>query len=77
MTTAEMWIEDVLMIMSESNEMNHNKQSDETSPSKRARFLETLNGLTRTILLSKDWNTTLIGLWIHDRHAPPGYALRR
>src|SRR5512132_1262725 len=53
------------MIMSESNEMNQNKPSGETSLSERVRFLELLNGVTRTILLSKDWNTTLHSL-AHD-----------
>jgi signal transduction histidine kinase len=48
--------------MSESNEMNQNKPSDETSLSEHVRFLELLNGLTRTILLSKDWNATLHSL---------------
>jgi signal transduction histidine kinase len=50
------------MTMSESNEMNHNNQSGELSPSERERFLEALNGLTRTILLSEDWNATLHAL---------------
>ena len=47
------------MIMPETNEKNQDKQSGETSASERARFLEMLNALTRTILLSQDWNTTL------------------
>lgn len=47
--------------------MNHNRQSDsspasEHLPSERERFLEALNGVTRTILLSNDWNATLHGL---------------
>ena len=50
------------MSISESNEMNQNKSSGETSPSEHVRFLELLNGLTRTILLSKDWNATLHSL---------------
>jgi len=45
--------------MSENNEMNHYKERAETSPSERERFLELLNSLTRTILLSKEWNATL------------------
>ena len=47
------------MVMSENNEMNHYKERAETSPSERERFLELLNSLTRTILLSKEWNATL------------------
>ena len=47
------------MIMSESYEMNQNRQSGETPPLERERFFELLNGLTHTILLSKDWDTTL------------------
>jgi len=47
------------MIVLETNEMNHNKEVGKTSPSERERFLELLNSLTRTILLSKDWNATL------------------
>ena len=50
------------MTMSESNELNQNKPGGETSPSEHVRFLELLNGLTRTILLSQDWNTTLHAL---------------
>ena len=48
--------------MSENNKMNHNKERTETSASERERFLELLNSLTRTILLSKDWNATLHAL---------------
>ena len=50
------------MIMSESYEMKQNKQIGKTSPSEREQFLELLNSLTRTILLSKDWNATLHAL---------------
>lgn len=50
------------MIVLEINKMDRNKQIGETSPSERERFLELLNGLTRTILLSKDWNATLHAL---------------
>jgi len=50
------------MIVSETNEMNHKKHSIASSPSERERFLELLNSLTRTILLSKEWNTTLHAL---------------
>jgi hypothetical protein len=42
------------MTMSESNEMNQNRSSGETLLSERVRFLELLNCLTRTSLLSKD-----------------------
>ena len=47
------------MIMSESNEMNQNMQSGETSTSERVRFLELLSALTRKILLSKDSSASL------------------
>src|SRR5512138_1699169 len=50
------------MITPESNEMNHNNPSGEISPLERVRFLDSLNALTRTILLSQDWNTTLHAL---------------
>jgi signal transduction histidine kinase len=42
--------------------MNHKKRSGDSSPSERERFLELLNGLTRTILLSKEWNAALHAL---------------
>ncbi len=50
------------MVVYETNEMNHNKQIGKTSPSERERFLELLNSLTRTILLSKEWKATLQAL---------------
>jgi signal transduction histidine kinase len=48
--------------VSENNEMNHDRQRSETSPSKREQFLELLNGLTHTTLLSNDWHATFHAL---------------
>jgi len=55
------------MIASEGNEMNRNNPSGELSPLEHVRFLDSLNALTRTLLLSQDWNTTLEDLAFNIR----------
>ncbi|NWG07257.1 MAG: GAF domain-containing protein [Chloroflexi bacterium] len=57
----------VSMIASEGNEMNRNNPSGELSPLEHVRFLDSLNALTRTLLLSQDWNTTLEDLAFNIR----------
>jgi signal transduction histidine kinase len=50
------------MIRSETNKRKRNSSGGETSSLEHVRFLESLNALTRTILLSQDWNTALQAL---------------
>src|SRR5512138_1176019 len=49
----------ILMNLSETNEMNPNPPNSTSSASERERYLELLNEMTRSVLLSKDFDTTL------------------